>query len=163
MEATWYTKKRLANTEVQKSILVDQDKKDETIGDEFESYLSNVKQRRKCSSLKISNDIKDNPRNKGKTNVYSNKSFKTWKFGTINIRSGKEKDEGSKIYCIAKQVAKLNLTFCCLQEVKYRGIGSKLIVLDSGEKYQYFWCGMKKNFWKWIILKFQFGNQWQLE
>ena len=41
-------------------------------------------------------------------------------------------------------MAKLNLTFCCLQEVKYRGIGSKLIVLDSGEEYQYYWCGMKK-------------------
>ena len=41
-------------------------------------------------------------------------------------------------------MAKLNLTFCCLQEVKYRGSGSKLIVLDSGEKYQYYWCGMKK-------------------
>ena len=31
-----------------------------------------------------------------------------------------------------------------MQEVKYRGSGSKLIVLDSGEKYQYYWCGMKK-------------------
>ena len=73
---------------------------------------------------------------KGKTNIYFKKSFETWKFPTINIRSGKEKDEGSKIYCIAKQAAKLNLTFCCLQEVKYRGFRSKLILLDSGEKYQ---------------------------
>ena len=69
-----------------------------------------------------------------KTHTYINKCFKYWKFGTVNIRSGKEKDEGSKIYGIAKQVAKLNLTFCCLQEVKYRNNGKKLVELDSGEK-----------------------------
>ena len=60
------------------------------------------------------------------------------------MRSGKEKDEGSKIYGITKQVAKLNLTFCSLQEVKYRNIGKKLVELVSGEKYKFHWCGMKK-------------------
>ena len=76
--------------------------------------------------------------------MYINKGFKYWKFRKVNIRSGKEKDEGSKIYGIAKQVAKLNLTFCCLQEVKYRNNGKKLVELDSGEKYEFHWCGMKK-------------------
>ena len=70
--------------------------------------------------------------------------FKKWKFGTINIRSGKEKDEGAKLYSITKQVAKAGLSFCCLQEVKYRNSGKKLIVLDSGEQYEFHWCGMKK-------------------
>ena len=65
------------------------------------------------------------------THTYINKYFKSWKFGTVNIRSGKEKDEGSKIYGI--EVAKLNLTFCCLQEVKYRNIGKKLVELGSRE------------------------------
>ena len=58
--------------------------------------------------------------------------------------SGKEKDEGSKIYTIAKQVAQLGLTFCCLQEVKYRNKGNKVVKLDTGEKFEYHWYGMKK-------------------
>ena len=33
-------------------------------------------------------------------------SFKTWSFWTIDIQSGKEKDEGAKIYLITKKVAK---------------------------------------------------------
>ena len=40
--------------------------------------------------------------------TYTNRSFKTWKFGTVNIRSGKEKDEGGKIYEIAKTIVKSN-------------------------------------------------------
>ena len=78
------------------------------------------------------------------THTYTNNSFKTWEFGTVNIRSGKEKDEGAKIYAIAKQAAKLKLSICCLQEVKYRNTGNKLIELDSGEKYEFHWCGMEK-------------------
>ena len=37
-------------------------------------------------------------------NLKQNKTpaFKSWCFGTINIRSGKEKDEGAKIYSITK-------------------------------------------------------------
>ena len=40
-----------------------------------------------------------NPPKKEKT------PFKAWSFGTINIRSGKEKDGGTKIYLITKEVA----------------------------------------------------------
>ena len=83
------------------------------------------------------------------THTYTNNSFKTWEFGTVNIRSGKEKDEGAKIYAIAKQAAKLKLSICCLQEVKYRNTGNKLIELDSGEKYEFHWCGMKKKKRSW--------------
>jgi hypothetical protein len=83
MEVAWNTKKRIANTAVQKSILVEE-KEDEIItGEKFESYLKCVN-KQKCRTI-------------GKTYVYSSKSFESWKFGTINIRSGKEKDEGSKI------------------------------------------------------------------
>ena len=71
-------------------------------------------------------------------------SFHEWKFGTINIRSGKEKQEGAKMYMIAKEVAKLNLTFCVLQEVRHRNVGSKIIELNTGEKFQFYWCGQKK-------------------
>ena len=70
--------------------------------------------------------------------------FKRWKCGTINIRSGKEKDEGAKIYSIAKQISKMDLSFCCIQEMKYRNTGKKLIELDNGKKYHFLWCGTKK-------------------
>ena len=70
--------------------------------------------------------------------------FHTWSFGTINIRTGKEKDEGAKIYAVAKEVARAELLFCCLQEVRYRNSGSKLISLDSGEKFEFHWCGQKQ-------------------
>ena len=45
---------------------------------------------------------------------------------------------------ITKQVAKAELSFCCLQEVRHRGTGSKIISLDTGEQYTFIWCGQKK-------------------
>ena len=45
---------------------------------------------------------------------------------------------------IAKEAARLNLSFCALQEVRHRGIGNKIIELNTGEKYQFYWCGQKK-------------------
>ena len=78
-------------------------------------------------------------------NKTRNKSrFYSWKFATINIRSGKEKLEGAKMYMIAKEAARLNLSFCALQEVRHRGIGNKIIELNTGEKYQFYWCGQKQ-------------------
>ena len=47
------------------------------------------------------------------------KHFHSWNFGTINIRSGKEKSEGSNLYMITKEVAEAKLLFCCLQEVRF--------------------------------------------
>ena len=67
-----------------------------------------------------------------------------WKLGSLNIRSGKEKLEGARIYGIAKEIARENITICCLQEVKYRNTGMKIIELDTGVKYSFFWCGQKK-------------------
>ena len=67
-----------------------------------------------------------------------------WNFGTINIRSGKETGEGSKLYMVAKEAARANLLICCLQEVRYRNTGKKLITLNTGEKYVFIWCGQKK-------------------
>ena len=72
------------------------------------------------------------------------KLFKSWKFGSVNIRSGKEKDECAKLYAVAKEISSANLAFCCLQEVKYRNSGKKLIRLDNGERYEFHWCGNKK-------------------
>ena len=45
---------------------------------------------------------------------------------------------------IAKEISKAKLSFCCLQEVKYRNSGNKLIQLDNGEKFEFYWCGNKK-------------------
>ena len=70
--------------------------------------------------------------------------FHEWKFGTLNVRSGKEKLEGARIYAIAKEVERANLSFCCLQEVRHRKTGKKLITLDSGVQYSFLWCGQKK-------------------
>ena len=67
-----------------------------------------------------------------------------WKLGSLNIRSGKEKLEGARIYSIAKEIARENITICCLQEVKYRNTGMKIIELDTGVKYSFFWRGQKK-------------------
>lgn len=76
--------------------------------------------------------------------MYNYANFQKWKFGTINIRSGKERDLGAKLYCVAKEVSRAGLTFCCLQEVKYLNSGSKIITLDTGEKFEFHWCGRKK-------------------
>ena len=67
-----------------------------------------------------------------------------WKLGSLNIRSGKEKLEGARIYSIAKEIARETITICCLQEVKYLNTGMKIIELDTGVKYGVFWCGQKK-------------------
>ena len=48
------------------------------------------------------------------------------------------------MYSITKEIDKAGLTFCCLQEVKYRNSGKKLIRLDNGVSYEFHWCGMKK-------------------
>jgi len=71
-------------------------------------------------------------------------NFRSWKFGSVNIRSGKEKGEGSKIYRVAKEAARAGLAFCCLQEVRYLNTGNQSITLNTGEKYEFMWCGMKK-------------------
>ena len=70
--------------------------------------------------------------------------FHEWKFGTLNIRSGKEKLEGARMYEITKEVARANLTFCILQEVRHRNTGKKVIELNNGERYNFLWCGKKK-------------------
>ena len=61
----------------------------------------------------------------------------------MNIRSGKEKLEGAKMYMIAKEVTRHNLAFCALQEVRHRNTGNKIIELNTGEKYKFFWSGKK--------------------
>ena len=71
-------------------------------------------------------------------------SYKRWSFGTVNIRTGGEKDQGAKIYAVAKEVARFNLLFCCLQEVRWRDSNSKLIQLDTGEAFEFHWSGYKR-------------------
>ena len=48
------------------------------------------------------------------------------------------------MYMITKQVAQAKLSFCCLQEVRHRNTGRKLISLDTGEQYFFLWCGQKR-------------------
>ena len=48
------------------------------------------------------------------------------------------------MYIIAKEAARQNLSFCALQEVRHRGTDSKIIELNTGEKYHFYWCGQKK-------------------
>ena len=79
-----------------------------------------------------------------KTNIRIQKLFQTWSFGTVNIRSGKEKEEGAKIYAVAKEINRAGVVFCCLQEVRYRNNGNKLIQLDTGESYEFHWSGQKR-------------------
>jgi exonuclease III len=49
------------------------------------------------------------------------------------------------MYSIAKEAAKAKLQVCCLQEVRYRNIGSKVTVLNNDESYTFFWSGQKKH------------------
>ena len=67
-----------------------------------------------------------------------------WKFGTINIRSGKEKEGGWRMYTVAKEIDKLDISFCCIQEVRHRNTGRKVISLPNGHKYAFLWCGNRK-------------------
>ena len=100
------------------------------------NYLKNSKQG--CQN--------DQSYNRANVNdFYYNKAYHSWNCGTMNIRSGKEKLEGAKIYSVTKEVAKANLDFFCLQEVRHRSTGRNIIELNSGEKYEFIWCGQKKN------------------
>ena len=62
---------------------------------------------------------------KTKVDISINNEFHDWSFGTVNIRSGKERDEGAKIYTVVEAINEAKLSFCCLQEVKYRNSGKK--------------------------------------
>ena len=127
MESTWYTKKRSDYKTIQES-------KDCRFDG---SIIQNPNKRSNEPSI-------FNRKKKQKTNKTKEIAFKTWKFGTINIRSGKERDEGAKIYSICKEISKAGLSICCLQEVKYRNTESKMIRLKTGEEFEFHWCGMKK-------------------
>lgn len=48
------------------------------------------------------------------------------------------------MYMVAKEVARQNLTFCALQEVRHRNTGDEMINLNNGEKYRFIWSGKKK-------------------
>ena len=77
-------------------------------------------------------------------NVNLESKMHEWEFGTLNVRSGKEKLEGARMYMITKEVARAKLSFCCLQEVRHRKSGKKIIQLDTGDRYSFLWCGYKK-------------------
>ena len=68
----------------------------------------------------------------------------SWRFGSINIRTGSQGDEGYKMYSITKEVVKSKLDLCCLQEVRYRNQGNKVITANTGESFVFYWCGQKK-------------------
>ena len=72
------------------------------------------------------------------------KNYHLCTFGTLNIPSGKQKDLGVKVYEITKEIARSEITLCCLQEVRYLDYGSKLIRLNNGDNFKFIWCGKKK-------------------
>ena len=78
-------------------------------------------------------------------NSAKNISYKTWEFGTVNIRSGKEKIEGARMYMVAKEIERQHILFCAIQEVKHRNAGNKMIHLDTGAKYRFIWCGKRND------------------
>ena len=41
-----------------------------------------------------------------KNSISKSSLFHLWKLGTVNIRTGKEKSEGAKMYAITKEVAR---------------------------------------------------------
>ena len=45
---------------------------------------------------------------------------------------------------VAKQVAEANLLICSIQDVRYRNNGKKVINLDSGESFVFYWSRPKK-------------------
>ena len=47
-------------------------------------------------------------------NTKKSKQFKKWSFGTLIIHTGAEKDDGAKIYSIAKELAKSDMQFLLL-------------------------------------------------
>ena len=80
----------------------------------------------------ITQDLNHQPEKFECKTVNFQNHFYSWNFGTINIRSGKEKSEGSKMYMITKQVAQTKLSFCC-QEVRHRNTSNKITSLDTGK------------------------------
>ena len=96
------------------------------------------KKRDKPQEVQQGKTQRSQPINEGDT-------FYPWKFGTIHIRTGNEKDDGYKMYSIAKEAAKAKLQVCCLQEVQYRNIVNKVIALNNDESYTFFWSGKKKS------------------
>eukprot|EP00111_Clytia_hemisphaerica_P003421 TCONS_00009779-protein len=83
-------------------------------------------------------------KNYKKKNTKKFHQYCEWSFGSLNIRTGKENDDGAKIYSVAKEMSKTGLQFLSLQEVRWKGVDSKLIELDTGEKYEFHWSGYKR-------------------
>ena len=73
------------------------------------------------------------------------RKFKKWSFGTVNIRTDSDKiEQEAKLYDKMKQINKSGVIFCGLQEVRRTGSGHKLVELDTGEKYDFYWSGFKQ-------------------
>ena len=54
------------------------------------------------------NETKTGQKKINSNNSFKNAhNFKSWKLGSINIRSGKEKSEGAKMYAVAKEIDRL--------------------------------------------------------
>lgn len=79
-----------------------------------------------------------------KKNEQKFSQYKQWCFGTLNIRTGNENDDGAKIYSMAKEMSRTKMQFLLLQEVRWRGIESKLIELNNGDKFEFLWSGYKR-------------------
>ena len=130
MESPWQPKKRLKPQEVQQSQPTQLNTMKEPTRlytqQNFETVCINTKPGNyphKYTSTHSKSDAESCIIENNNLNDYQNTNMYFWNFGTINIRTGNEKDEGYKLYSIANEVAKANLSFCCLQEVRYRNHG----------------------------------------
>ena len=96
-------------------------------------------------STMYTNEMKAGQKKINSNNSFKNThNFKSWKLGSINIRSGKEKSEGANMYAVAKEIDRLGITICCLQEVRYRNNDKRTISLPSGTEYEFIWSGPKR-------------------
>ena len=67
------------------------------------------------------------------------------KCATVNIRSGKETDEGERLYQLIKEISRGNLDIVGFQEVRYLGKGNHVINLPNGDSYKLYYSGEMEN------------------
>ncbi len=94
------------------------------------TLLSSIPFKADCSShlCDLTHFFKMNQqKNDKKKNTKKFHQYRKWSFGSLNIRTGKENDDGAKIYSVTKEMSKTGLQFLLLQEVRWKGVDSKLI------------------------------------
>ena len=47
------------------------------------------------------------------------------------------------MYSVVREIDRAGLSICCLQELRYHGIGSDIIATNTGAAYELHWSGYK--------------------